>query len=296
MAKADFTYKRNTSKIIPTNEKVAKLLRSMSEEVRAKQVVPMSYWCEKNILVPSESSSQSGYFKADTFPFWNEIFDNVLTPGGSCRELIVRKGGQVGYSTALIMMVLYLSIEAPTPMMLTQATRDASATFSTTKLQPFIAENPVVAKTLGSQSLRGYQNTVLTKVYPGGFLIMGGISNQDFVKSKSIRVLLIDEESSYDPKTTDGNTIEVVKKRQVAFPDRLCVRGSTPKFTETDTLCQSYPQGTQGSLYLPCPHCNSHADQSGNWLTLTHESFKIKGEIIDDVPEEVVAVCPHCKE
>lgn len=287
---------RQTSEIISNNMKLAKLLREMAKEVLARPVVPMSVWCEKNIVVPSESSSQSGTFKSSSFPFWVPVMDYVLTPGGSCKELIIRKSAQIGYTTFILMTTLYLSVEAPTPMCLVQATKDAAATFSTTKLQPFITENPCVAKTLGAESVRGYQNTTLNKTFPGGFLLMGGANNEHFSKSKSVRVMLIDEEASYDTKTSDGSTIQVFKKRQINYPDRLCVRGTTPKFTETCTLSKDWPSGTQASLYLPCPHCNPNAERAGNWLTFIHDSFKITGEIIDDMPEEVTAICPHCKE
>lgn len=282
--------------ILSRKAKLSRMLKLMAEAVKPKPIRDFDVWCDEEIVIPSEASSQPGQWRTSTFPFWKTPM-KLLTPHGHCRELTFMKGCQVAATTVMIAHTMYIADEYPSPSMLLQPTKDAATDFSTQKWDPFVKGNPVSNRTLGKDRPKGYTNTTLTKTYPGGFLAIGGINNTNFIKSKSIRYQYFDEEDSYDISSkSDGNNIEVAKKRTNNYPDRIVIRGTTPKFTETSTNYEAFLQGSQERYYMPCPHCNPHADINGTYFYFKHELFKFRGDVIDDIPEEVYIECPHCGE
>jgi len=277
-------------------DKCVRLLRAMAREIQPRDIDDFNVWCDTKLVIPSEASSQAGQWQTSTFPFWKTPMQ-LLTPHKHCRELTFMKGCQVAATTVMIAHTMYIADQYPSPYMLCQPTKDAANDFSTQKWEPFVKGNPISHNTLGEGKPKGYTNTTLTKTYPGGFLTMGGINNVNFIKSKSIRYLALDEEDSYDISSKDdGNNIEVVRKRTNNYPDSVIIRGTTPKIAETSTNYDAFKQGSQERYYVPCLHCNPNADINGTYFYLHHEGFKFRGEIVDDMPEEVYFECTHCGE
>ncbi len=278
------------------DEKLSRLWKVMSEAMKPKPIEDFDTWCDNNIVIPSESSSQPGVWKTSTFPFWKTPM-KLMTPHKHCRELTFMKGCQVAATTVMIAHTMYIPNQYPSPSMLAQATKDAAEEFSSTKWEPFVKGNPCVSRSLGSERPKGYTNTTLRKTYPGGFLVMNGINNTNFTKGKSVRYIYLDEEDSYEISSKDdGNNIEVTKKRANNYPDSIVIRGTTPKITETSTNYQAFLLGSQERYYMPCPYCNPNADITKTYFYFEHEIFKFRGDVVDDKPDEVYIECPHCNE
>ncbi len=277
-------------------EKIAKIYRVIADNIEPRPIPDFDDWADENVEIPSESSSQPGRWNTDLFPFWHEPM-KAMTPLKNSRELTFLKGSQIAYTTVLIARTLFISKVYPSPHMLTQPTKETAKDFAKTKWQPFADGNECVSKTFGDEVPKGYTQTILTNRYPGGFFIMGGLTDANFTKGKSVRYLDIDEEDSADTTTKDdGSAIEVAKKRQNSFPDRCTIRGGTPKITETSTNYKSYLRGTQEKYCVPCPHCNREGDITKTYFYFKHELFKIRGEISEDfIPEEVYIECPNCE-
>jgi phage terminase large subunit GpA-like protein len=268
--------KRVGAKVLSKRAKLSRLWGAMAEAMRPKPITDFDVWCDENIVIPSESSSQPGTWKTDTFPFWKTPM-KLMTPHKHCRELTFMKGCQVAATTVMIAHTMYIPNQYPSPSMLAQATKDAAEEFSTTKWEPFVKGNPCVTNSLGSGRPKGYTNTTLRKTYPGGFLVMNGINNTNFTKGKSVRYIYLDEEDSYEISSKDdGNNIEVTKKRANNYPDSIVIRGTTPKITETSTNYQAFQLGSQERYYMPCPYCNPNADITKTYFFFEHESFKFR--------------------
>lgn len=288
---------RNNTTVDSTKLKLSKIFKQIAESIKPQPIPDFDDWADENITIPSESSSQPGKWNTDLFPFWHEPM-KAMTPTRSARELTFLKGSQIAYTTVLVARTLYISKVYPSPHMLTQPTKETAKDFSKTKWKPFAQTNKSVATTFGRDVPKGYTSTILTHTYPGGFFIMGSLVDSNFTKGKSVRYLDIDEEDSADTLTKDdGFAIEVAMKRQNSFPDRLTIRGGTPKILETSTNHKAYLRGTQEKYYMPCPHCNREGDITKTYFYFHHELFKLRGKVSDDfIPDEVYIECENCGE
>lgn len=293
--------------VLDNQEKVAALLQRFQEAVRPPEALDLATWSDLYRVLPRETSSEYGRWKTDRFPFLRKIM-RALSPGSKAREIVVEKGAQLGFTELCINWILYTADQNPGPMLYCQKTIDAAEDFSTQKLLPNILACDKVADTLGPQKPKHLTDETLTKNFPGGFLAMGGVNSGAFLRSKSIRDAMADEEDSYS-RTVDGegSTIGTIRKRMANFPFSKFFRLSTPKIKELSTIDPAFLEGSQEFFYLPCPHCNPEAMLSGprfvlRWsdesqrVTTPHAANIYYSQELDSsgLPAEIYTACPHC--
>jgi phage terminase large subunit GpA-like protein len=184
-------------------------------------------------------------------------------------------------------------------MMYSQKTNDAVKDFSTQKLKPNIDVCSKVRKTLGEDKPKHLSDSYDQKNFPGGFVSLGPANSDAFLRGKSIARAMLDEEDSYERNVgDDGSTVGNVRKRMVNFPNRKLFRLSTPKIKETSTIEEGFEAGSQEYYYLPCPHCNEHAEThvGATWFVLKWDLINYGEELEPDtgLPLRIWAECPAC--
>jgi phage terminase large subunit GpA-like protein len=189
--------------------------------------------------------------------------------------------------------MLYVSKVDPSPGMYVQKTGDAAQDFSTQKLKPSIEVCSEVADTLGDKKSKSLSNSWDNKGFPGGYWVMGGANSGAFLRSKSIKYAMVDEEDSYDASIDEeGSPVAMIAKRQQTFSNRKMLRISTPKIKETSTIEPAFWAGSQERYYLPCPRCGA------NFVLEWGPDNLIYSEECDDetgLPVDIYYRCPHCR-
>lgn len=281
---------------VTLRDKLQGLTRVFLQEMQPPERLTLDEWADKYRVLPRETSSEYGRWKTSRFPFLKKIMF-ALSPQSRAREIVAQKGAQLGFTEVCINKLLYNADQDPGPTMYTQKTGDAAEDFSSQKLDPNISICEKVSNTLGRNKPKQLSNSWNNKGFPGGFLVIGGANSSAFLRSKSIRDALVDEEDSYSGSVGgDGSPIASIRKRQANFHFSKMFRLSTPKFKETSTICPAYEQGSQERYYLPCPHCNPDALINGPRIVIQWEFLKWSNETGDDgEPIEIYLECPHCE-
>jgi len=263
---------RNTAQ--SNNDKLAALRTVWSDGLRPPEKMDIDEWSDRFRVLPSETSSEAGRWRTSRFPFLRRIM-KCLSPTSRAREIIVMKGAQLGVTECCINWILYIADQNPGPTMYLQKTEDAAKDFSTQKLAPSIRVCEKVSSKIGAKKPKYLTDEVDNVGFPGGFVVLGGSNSGAFLRSKSIRDMMADEEDSYKGNIdAEGSPVAVAKKRQVNFPRGKTFRISTPKFRETSTIEPAFDGGTREQYYVPCPRCNPHLHESGFRFVFQWEQIK----------------------
>ena len=102
-------------------------------------------------------------------------------------------------------------------------------------------------------------NTVMKKNFPGGHITIVGANSPSSLASRPIKVLLADEIDRY-PKSagTEGDPLDLAKKRQTTFWDYKTVMVSTPTIKGDSRIEDAYLLSTQEEWNVPCPECGAY--------------------------------------
>jgi len=251
----------------------------------------VSEWADRNRVLSSETSAEPGQWQTDRVPYLREIMDAVTQP--EIEKVSVMSCSQCGKSEALNNIIGYFIDQDPCPMLFIQPTDGLAEDYSKRRISSLIRDTKVLASKVSDSKSRDVNNTILMKVYPGGFLAMGGANSPAQLASRPVRILLCDEVDRYpDSAGTEGDPVKLGEKRTVTFWNRKKIFVSTPGTKGASRIEFEYFSGTQEEWHLWCPHCGADVfvnlygmvydasqDAKGNWLV-----------------ENVEFRCPHCLE
>ncbi len=280
-----------------TPEKMERVLQLFREAITPPRKMDLDEWADNFRMLPRETSSEYGRWKTSRFPFLRKIM-KALSPSSRAREVTAIKGAQLGFTEVAINWILYGAHQNPGPMMYVQKTDDAAKDFATQKLEPSIAACPELDRIMGAQKPKSLSNEVTNKGFPGGFVVLGGSNSGAFLRSKSIRDAIADEEDSYKANIDgEGSPVGMIRKRQANFPLSKFFRLSTPKFKETSTIEPAFDAGSQEQYYVPCPECNPGADLvAGTKFVIRWGNIKWSADIDPEsnLPRDIYLVCEQC--
>lgn len=285
-------------KELSLQDKKQLLKNAFYESVAFKQFLDLDEWADTYRILPQATASEHGLWSTKRFPFLRKIM-RALSPSSKAREINVMKGAQLGFTETAINWLLYSAHHNPGPCLYAQKTKDSAHDFSTQKFSPSIEACIAVTNILGDKKSKKYADSWSNKAYPGGFIVLGGANSSPFLRSKSIRDAILDEEDTYEANVDgEGSPIKLLGKRMVNFPDRKLFRLSTPVLKETSTIEPAFDGGSQEYYYVPCPFCNALAEDDGYMFVLKWDTIKWSKSVDKQTgyPEKVWCECPHCAE
>jgi phage terminase large subunit GpA-like protein len=130
-------------------------------------------------------------------------------------------------------------------------------------------------------------NTVLSKEFAGGILVMTGANSAVGLRSIPARYLFLDEIDAY-PASADeeGDPITLAEARSLTFAHRRKVfLVSTPTTRGLSRIEREYEASDRRRFFVPCPHC-------GHELWLIFERLRWE----TGQPETVRYHCGDCEE
>jgi hypothetical protein len=129
---------------------------------------------------------------------------DALSPGNAARRIVFMKAAQVGATEAGNNWIGYVIHHAPGPMLAVQPTVELAKRFSRQRIDPLIAESPVLRERVKPQRSRDAGNTVLSKEFPAGLLVITGANSAVGLRSMPARYLFLDEVDAYPPSAGIG--------------------------------------------------------------------------------------------
>ncbi|MCX8018804.1 MAG: phage terminase large subunit family protein, partial [Rhodocyclaceae bacterium] len=171
-------------------------------------------------------------------------------------------------------------------MMVVQPTVELAKRNSKQRIDPLIEESDVLRELVKSPRSRDSGNTVLSKEFPGGVLVMTGANSAVGLRSMAVRYLFLDEIDAY-PGDVDGegDPIHLAFARTRTFSRRKVFLCSTPLVAGLSRIEAAFAESDQRRYWVPCPHC-------GEFQVLKFERLRWpKGE-----PRKVAYHCIACEQ
>lgn len=264
------------------------------EAVAPPPKLTISQWADKYRKLSSENSAEPGQWRTDRAPYQREIMDCVTDP--RIEKVAVMSSSQVGKSEIINNIIGYYIDIDPGPILLVQPTIDIAQDYSKRRIALMIADTEVLAHKVADSRTRDLNNTILMKVFPGGFLAMGGANSPAGLASRPIRVLLCDEVDRYrDSAGSEGDPISLAEKRTATFWNRKKVFVSTPTIKGASRIEQEYEQGTQEKWCVECPGCGKYHFIQLRDIQFKYEKIRVNNKTTYSV-SEVKWRCPSCLE
>ena len=200
------------------------------------------------------------------------------------QEVVVMAGAQLGKTEAILNIIGYHIHHDPSPILVLQPTLDMAQAFSKDRVASgLIRSTPALRDKVKDPRSRDSGNTTLHKVFPGGALTMVGANSASGLASRPIRLVLCDEVDRYPTSAgTEGDPIQLARKRSATFWNRKIVMVSTPTNKGASRIEEAFEQSDQRRFHLPCKHC--HHEQVMKWANVRWE----------DDPDTAAYMCDGC--
>ncbi len=256
---------------------------SAAAGARPDPFLTISQWADKYRWLSQRASAEAGQWRTDRTPYLREIMD-CLSPSSHIERTVFMKGAQIGGTECGNNWIGYVIHQAPGPMMAVQPTVEMAKRNSKQRIDPLIEESEVLRNLVHESRSRDSGNTVLSKDFPGGVLVMTGANSAVGLRSMAARYLFLDEIDGY-PGDVDGegDPINLALARTRTFSRRKVFLVSTPKITGMSRIEAAYEESDKRQYVVPCPVCRE-------FQVLKFPQLRWpKGE-----PEKAAYVCEHC--
>lgn len=224
----------------------------------------VSEWAEMYRRLPEASAARGGQWSNAAAPYLAGIMDAAREPG--VRKIALMKSAQSGGSESIQNVLGYHVHHDPCPMLLVLPTAEAAEAYSKERLADMIRSTPALSAVVrdGTQPRGGHnaESTLKLKMFPGGFLALGGANTPNTFARWAARIALGDDVDRF-PATVgeEGDPADLLVNRTTTFLDGLSIFVSTPtlKGGRIDTL---YSRSDQRRYFLPCLACGRE-----DWVT-----------------------------
>lgn len=221
-------------------------------------LLSVSEWADHERMLPETSAARGARWRTSTAPYLAGIMDAVQEPG--VRKIALMKCHQSGGSEALNNILGYHIEHQPAPMLLVHPTAMAAEAFSKERLADMIRTTPALRAAVQDKRLPGTdgrpESTLALKMFPGGFLALGGANTPNTFARWSVRVAIGDDVDRFPAVVGDeGDPADLLVNRTTTFHDGLAIFVSTPtlKGGRIDSL---YQASDQRRYFVTCPRCS----------------------------------------
>ena len=151
----------------------------------------------------------------------------------------------------------YVMHHAPGPMMAVQPTVDMAKRLSKQRLADMIEQTPALRERVAESRSRDSGNTLMSKEFQGGVLVLAGANSATGLRSMPARFLFLDECDAYPLDVDDeGDPVSLAIKRTTTFGRRRKVLiTSTPTVKDVSRIEREYERSDKRRYFVACPHC-----------------------------------------
>ena len=240
----------------------------------------VSQWADKYRRLSPEASAEAGVWNTSRAEYQRGILDCISDP--KIETVVIMSSAQVGKTEMILNLIGYHIHQDPSPMLVVQPTLDMSQTFSKDRLAPMLRDSPVLKDKVADPRSRDSGNTTLKKNFAGGHITIVGSNSASGLASRPIRIVLFDEVDRYQV-TSEGDAIELARKRATTFWNRKFIMVSTPTNKGSSRIEAAFENSDKREYHVPCSECGEH--QVMKWSNVHWES---------DKPETAYYACEHC--
>ncbi len=245
----------------------------------------VSEWADTYRMLSSKAAAEPGKWRTSRTPYLREIMD-CLSSSSMVQRVAFMKGSQIGGTEALNNAIGYVIHMTPGPILAVSPTEALAKRNSRQRIEPLITDVPELRERISPARSRDSGNTILSKDFPGGVLVMTGANSAVGLRSMPARFLFLDEVDGYPGDVDDeGDPILLAERRSATYAKRRKIfLVSTPTTKGTSRILREFEASDKRYYFVPCPHC--HHKQV---ITFEHLTWP-EGE-----PEKVSLQCGSCE-
>ncbi|WP_439561146.1 phage terminase large subunit family protein [Roseinatronobacter sp.] len=261
------------------------LRRAWSSGLAPDPALTVSQWSDRFRMLSSRGAAEAGPYRTARTPYMRDVMD-ALSPAHPARRVILPKAAQVGATEAGNNWLGHCVHIAPGPFLLVQPTVDMAKRLSQQRIEPLVEESPELRSRIMPARSRDAGNTVLSKRFPGGVLLITGANSAVGLRSMPARNVFLDEVDAY-PGDLDGegDPVALAEARTISFGHRAKMfLASTPTISGLSRIEREWEMSDQRRYHVPCPHCGAM-----QWLKFAQLRWP-KGR-----PEDAAYQCESCE-
>jgi phage terminase large subunit GpA-like protein len=255
------------------------------EGLRPETPLTVSEWADRYRKLSSKASAEPGPWRTDRTPYLREPMD-CLSSESPVQRVVMMFAAQTGKTEAGSNWLGYVIDHAPGPMLCVQPTVEMAKRLSKQRLESMITETPCLAAKIAPARARDSGNTMFSKEYAGGIMLLTGANSATGLRSAPCRYLFCDEVDGF-PADVDGegDPVSLAERRTTTFARRKILLTSTPTVKDFSRIEAEYQRSDQRRFYVPCPNCGAM-----EWL----KWGQLKWD--EGNPESARYQCEHCGE
>src|SRR5436190_7977556 len=276
-----------TGALAPRPDPILLIRQAYAVGIRPDTQMLVSEWADRHRKLPQKSSAEPGPWRTERTPFLREIMDCFSTTS-AVEEVVCMKASQIGGTEVLLNALGYIIDHAPGPVILVQPTVETSKRFSRQRVDPLVHDTPRLARKVAEGRSRDSGNTMLSKEFAGGMVIITGANSAVGLRSMPAQYALLDEIDAYPGDVDEeGSPIALVEVRQRNFARRKRLKVSSPTIEGRSAIEAAYEASDQRRYYVPCPHCGEMQPLVFSQLVWTKRLL---------APEQAVYECRACEQ
>jgi len=261
------------------------LLEVCREALRFEADLTVSQWADTHRVLSGKASAEPGPWRTSRTPYLREVMD-CLSTTSPVQRVVLMAGAQLGKTEGGANWLGYVIDHAPGPMLMVQPTVDMAKRLSKQRLESLITETPVLSEKIAPARSRDSGNTMFSKEFPGGMMILTGANSATGLRSTPCRYIFLDEVDAF-PSDVDGegDPVTLAERRSTTFSRRKIFMTSTPTVKDFSRIESEYLLSDQRRFFVPCPCCGGM-----QWLKWTQLKYQ------DNDPSTVQYECEVCGE
>ena len=231
------------------------IILAFNKGLRPDSIMSVSDWADANRVLSQTASSEPGRFRTSRTPYLREIMD-ALSPTSKYEKVVFMKGAQIGGTEAGNNWIGYIIDQAPGPMLVVQPTVEMGKRWSKGRLAPLIEDTVCLRNKVKDPRSRDSGNTVQSKEFPGGQIVITGANSAVGLRSMPVRYLFCDEVDAYPPDAdSEGDPLTLAIQRTATFARRKIFIVSTPTIQGLSRIEKEFNSTDQRYYFVPCPFC-----------------------------------------
>ena len=237
---------------LPRRSRTVRLLERIRQEAGPLRKESILAWAERSRRLTQGVSAIEGPFRA--LPYQRFLLEAI----GSRRysEHIWMIAAQTIKTETLNCAIGYFMDREPCGIMVVYPTLDRAKDYSKKKLSRMISSTPCLRRKVQAARARDSGNTVLSKEFPGGDIIIAGSNSPATLRSSSRRVVIQDEIDSYEASAgSEGDPCVLADTRAENFPNAVFIKASTPTVKGLSRIEEKFENSSKHRWHVPCPKC-----------------------------------------
>ena len=259
--------------------------KAFLEGLRPEPDLTVSEWADRYRMLSSKASAEPGPWRTHRTPYLREPMD-ALSSNSPIQRVVLMFAAQTGKTEAGSNWLGYVIAHAPGPMLAVQPTVEMAKRLSKQRLESMITETPCLSERIAPSRSRDSGNTMFSKEFPGGMMLLTGANSATGLRSTPCRYIFCDEVDAF-PLDVDGegDPVSLAEKRATTFARRKILLTSTPTVKDFSRIEAEYERSDQRRYFVPCPCCGEM--QWLKWAQLKWEN---------DDPSTAKYECEKCRE